>query len=82
LGQSQPLPTPEAINTDDDLDSDSDEDAFHDAESDLPDTEQEGTSDETAPEAWIIECENFIREVDKGKGKDPFQAVAAHLYRT
>jgi hypothetical protein len=68
------------INPDDD--SDSDEDAFHDAESDLPDSGQEGALDETAPEAWIIECENFIREVDKRKGKDPFQAVAAHLYRT
>jgi hypothetical protein len=76
----QEVKTHEVINPDGA--SDSDEDAFHDAESDLPDTGPEGASDETAPEDWIIECENFIREVDKRKGKDPFRAVAAHLYRT
>jgi hypothetical protein len=67
LRQCQPSPTHEVINPD----NDSDSDEFHVAESDLPETAQEGASDE-----------NFIREVDKGKGKDPFQTVAAHLYRT
>ena len=58
-------------------DSDSEDETFHDAESELGDREPQIDPSE---HSWTAECEKIIKEVEEKKGKDLFQAAAAHIY--
>ncbi|KAE9374686.1 hypothetical protein N431DRAFT_464918 [Stipitochalara longipes BDJ] len=63
--------------SDDAEDSDSEDETFHDAESELADHEPEI---DPSKRLWTAECERIIKEVEDDKGKDLFQAAAAHIY--
>ncbi|KUJ18612.1 uncharacterized protein LY89DRAFT_667688 [Mollisia scopiformis] len=75
LGYLRNVSVPESDNTDD---SDSECEVFHDAESDLGDNKKDSTPEESS---WMVECEHLVQVMKDGNGKNPFQDVAAHLYR-
>lgn len=61
-------------------DSDDENEIFHDAEAELATSDQESDSG-SGGDAWMLECEKLVSNVQSHKKKDPFWDIVVLLHR-